>query len=537
MLKAFDCIRYIAPVRILILPPMRALLPFALLLLVACSQEPTQWEVDVALPIAQGSISLTDYTGDELVTDADGVLHLVLEQNLTDLDLSELVEIPDTTVINSFASPFPGSIALSPGQQFVGIDEVVTMDIEGAEIRELHANSGVLHYTLKNYVGGIIDMSYALPGISLDGESLVLTASLPAQVGETPGEASGAIPLAGYHLDLTGPTGGGFNAMETSLSVLVSESNAGDVDIVLGDSVSIWMHFEAPGVDYARGYFGQHNFDLDQAVGLADATSMTMQGLTLDDIDLQLQLRNYVGIDALLNLDDFSAEVIADNASTPLEAEELDGTIYIARAHDFDGWVDPTEQTFSITSGNSNINAFVSHAPDSIRLEGSLEVNPLADISGGNDFIYTGHTIDAIASLDIPLCIGLEQLTFSDTLAIEQEAGYPAYGILEVALINGSGFTGSIALDLIDESGVVLATFAEDQVFTAGIAAPGNTEAVTSVLSFTVPPGAGELIHAPNRLVARVALATPAGEVIKMYSTDFIELQVKAFATAEITLE
>ena len=320
---------------------MRALLPFALLVLVfACKQEATQWEVDVAVPLAQGSISLADYTGDNLETDPDGVLHLVLEQNLTDLDLSELIAIPDTTVIKSFASPFPLTVSLSPGQEFVGIDEVVHMDVQGAELREVLANSGTLHYSLKNYVGGIIDVSYAIPGISLGSESLVLEASLPAQDGTTPGVSEGSIPLDGYRIDLTGPTGGAYNALETSLSVLVSETNVADVEVVAGDSVSIWLHFEAPGVAYARGYFGQHNINLDQAVGIANETSVAMSGLTLDDIDMHIQLRNYVGMDALLNLDDFSAEVVASNTSTPLDAEEFQGTIYVARASDFDGWVD-----------------------------------------------------------------------------------------------------------------------------------------------------------------------------------------------------
>jgi hypothetical protein len=60
--------------------------------------------------------------------------------------------------------------------------------------------------------------------------------------------------------------------------------------------------------------------------------------------------------------------------------------------------------------------------PNQINLQGDIEINPLGNISLNNDFIFTDQTVEAIASLDIPLQLATNGITLSDTIFLTNEA-------------------------------------------------------------------------------------------------------------------
>lgn len=500
--------------------------------LAGCRQESTRWDVDLAVPIARGTLAVSDYDGPNLQANDTGLLHLIIDEQFGGVDLSELAAIPDTTVIRTFESPIPLTLEFDPGQEFLTLNEQVQFDVQGADLDEVIAAGGTLSYQLKNYLGGILDVSYALAGITLDGQPVTLEAIIPAETVEGPGVSTGVIDLTDHVIDLTGESGFQHNTLNTVLEVIISGTNPGPVEVNGQDSVSVWLEFLAPEVAYARGYFGQITVELDESVGIDGG--LQSSGLMLEQIDLELDLRNYVGIDAQLELTNLSAENSSFSTSTPLEAEAFAGVTNIARAQDYDGWVDPTEYSFLVNTGNSNVNAFIGAVPDSLTLQGTLGVNPLGNVSGHNDFIYTNQTLDARLRADIPLCIATSGLVFTDTLDITSEDTFDAYGQLLVRAANRSTLGAEITLELIDAEGTSLVTFGGPQTLVPGTYDGLSTVATTSTLTFDVPDGASLELAAPNRLLVHASLFTTDAETAKVYEDALLDLVITAVGTTTI---
>ena len=104
-------------------------------------------------------------------------------------------------------------------------------------------------------------------------------------------------------------------------------------------------------------------------------------------------------------------------------------------------------------------------------------MNPLGDISGGNDFIYTDNTIDLILGLDLPLCLGVDGLTLSDTLFIEDnlEDLPESSGDIHLYLENRFPLGGEIQLFI---------TYPEGDLFVSeGIFEPGLQDPLSSFVS------------------------------------------------------
>ena len=74
----------------------------------ACRRdEPTTWDVNGRVPLVKGSLGWSDLVTDSLLqADADGLLHLIYRQSLSDFEFDTLVAIADTTISNVFEPPF-----------------------------------------------------------------------------------------------------------------------------------------------------------------------------------------------------------------------------------------------------------------------------------------------------------------------------------------------------------------------------------------------------------------------------------------------
>src|SRR5690606_23922246 len=68
-----------------------------------------------------------------------------------------------------------------------------------------------------------------------------------------------------------------------------------------------------------------------------------------------------------------------------------------------------------INSSNSNVTDFLSNFPNQIGYSAQIEVNPLGNISGGNDFIYRGSGIDLSVDIVVPLSFDAKNLVLQDT--------------------------------------------------------------------------------------------------------------------------
>jgi len=154
----------------------------------ACRKDPTTWNSSLVLPIAHGSLTLDKIIPDSLLElDEANVLHLVLEENLTDINADSLAALPDTTITQAFKVPFSsGTLTLQPGISIFNTNEETTLGISGAELKYAEMKSGFLHYKVKSYVNEYLTSLYQLPGVMLGPSNVTITANTPPKVGNAP---------------------------------------------------------------------------------------------------------------------------------------------------------------------------------------------------------------------------------------------------------------------------------------------------------------------------------------------------------------
>lgn len=502
-------------------------------------EEPTSWETDALFPVAYGTLDFWDLIPDSLLeVDSDNVFHLVFEQNLTDFDLDSLVKIPDTTIYKSFSPPLNGGpFILNPGTTVITLDENYTMNLPAAELREIEVKSGRVSFEIRNYMNGQLKVLYNLPGVTKDGVGLTLSSIAPAGTGENPNVQTGEISLDDYHFDLGGLSGFAFNTLAATMLVQVDPAAPVPAEIFGDDSVTIAITFHEPVVRYARGYFGQHVYELSDTINFGSFGAISGGQLDIGAIDFSIDIDNYVGADAQITLNEIRAIHSFTGASLVLASDAIPDVINVTRALDINGWVQPTYNSMALDEQNSNIDEFIEIIPNALGLDVSVVVNPLGDISAGNDFIYPDQPLSAVIRADLPLCLSASGLTISDTLEISNAEAPPASGVLKIYVENGFPFGGVLNLAIVDKSGTILAELAADQALGSGLFQAGSNEviSVNSIIEVELNAEDTQWLQSANRLLVKVEFGTDQGEVVKITPQHFLDIRVVADVTAEVS--
>lgn len=394
-----------------------AIVGFTLVMLVsACRRDgSTSWDIDGRAPLVKGRLTWFNLFDDSTLQVSDeGVLHLMYRQSLLNFDLDTLVAIDDTLIKNSFEPPFIGGpIMIPPGTEIIGITENILLKTEGAQLREARVASGTLTYTVKSYVNGALQVQYNLPGVILPaGSPLNLNIETQPAQGNLPWEASSVIDMSGVSIDLQGVSGSTFNRLASNLSVRASTFAAEAVPVMGNDSVSIEMRFENVRLAYGKGYFGQTASVLSERTNVLPF--MAIGNLDLERLNLSLLLTNRVGADVRFDLNRLTA--ISDQGETNLVHAVINQPLNITRATDVNGQITGETYAIEISDENSNLLSFLSRIPQEIEIDAMVELNPLGNVSGSNDFIYTEAPFDAELVVEMPLNFGTSGILLRDTL-------------------------------------------------------------------------------------------------------------------------
>jgi len=500
----------------------------------------TSWNVQVAGPLAQGRIGLHNLLADSILSaDENGLWHLMIQRDLTDFDLDSLVRIPDTTIHRKFVVPFGGGpISIPPGVTIMSYNETSTLQLNTAQLKTVRTSSGFLEYTLKSYVNGFLSCTYSLPGLQINGQGTVISVQTPPSTGGVPSVVQGAIALSGYEFDLTGTSGFMRNAVASSL-VVAAAANAPEPAQVFGnDSVVVELRFVEPLVAYARGYFGQHTYQVDESASFGTGFGPLEGALRIDQAEVRLKVENYTGVDARITLSQVVSQNSFIGSNVELHQPQLFDVINIARATDFGGTVTPIIQERVINTGNSNINAFIENLPNGVSIQASVNVNPLGDVSDGNDFIYTARAIKALIEADVPLRFGMNSLAFRDTLSFKIPQSVEASGELFLRANNRFPFGTKLSAWLLDKNGQLVRSVFEDESIAPSLPSgdPRHPIPVESVVR--IPVLASDLVYMEEgaMLAYRVELSTPGyPEVLGIYDTHFLDVALVTNLRARVS--
>lgn len=467
----------------------------AALLLWGCRKEPTTWAVDLHLPVVDMLLDWSDVLPADAsleVTPGEAA-HLVWSGEVAALDVAGLASIPDTTVSNDLTPDFVGGpFAVPPGSTLLDQAEDISFAVDGPEFRSLTLDSGLLAWTVESTTDGYVQLQYDFPGVVKNGVPVSLDITLPPAT-ESGGlaAASGFINIADATVDFTGVSGNERNKIASNLTIGTPADITDTAQVYGGDSIRVAMTFMGMQVRDIEGYFGSFEIDLDEGVPVFDPDVFPSGLIGLAPERADLKLVNGMAADLRLNL---SALTLGDQA---LNHPMLGVDQYIARA-DWSAGAPPVTDVLSIDLLATEPGFFevLATLPDSLRASGELEINPLGDVSGGNDYFHKDFAPALNLDLDLPLRVAMTDLAFRDTLRILPTDVPDFTGQIALGVRNGF----PIQMDLVGSWQPAGTSFA--------VTLPARTAGAFPVSHVAIPVTSAELIAGGEIWIeARVATA------------------------------
>lgn len=435
---------------------------FCLTLLFSCKKELTRpsWEVDISVPIIRSSMGLENLIPDSLMnSNTDGSVSLVFNQSVFQLNLDTLLNLPDTTITDTFSipPPFP-SLSINPGQTIISSTENKRFELGDIELSEVKIRSGETSFSISSTISQPTVYEYTITNALKNGQPFHLLINVPAGSPSNPAIVSGVYDFDGYELDLRGDSGNEYNKYKTIIKVSLS-SSATTTTVYSSDKVIVKNTFSDLHPSYAKGYFGTQQIDVPYEETVFNFLQNISGTLDIDQVDVDFEIINGIGIDASVVIDTLKSYNTRNGNSVYLNHSFIGNSININRASNTGFSSVPTTYLVQLNNANSNTDLFLENLPDRIGTSMGLFINPMGNVSGHQDFLYDDKTFDVRVKAEIPLNIIASGLTLVDTLNLnidEETADNVNEGVLHVFADNGFPFSSELQLYLLDDMGNIL---------------------------------------------------------------------------------
>lgn len=454
------------------------------LISIACKRkEDTNWDIDVNAPLIKTTLSVSDILKDNVIENPDSTINLVFNYNLNTVNTDSLFKIPDTTVKTAYTIPFGTSVTLNPGLQLVNDPTSNSFNYGDARITEMKIKTGKIKYKITNNIKEKTIYHYKiLNSNDGNGNAFETEVTVPEKVNSTPGVLEGEISIDGYSFDMTGLNGNSFNTLETVITVTINP-NGNPVLVQNTDSVIIENSITELSPEYVKGYLGKTNFEQSLTdVDFDFFNQITNGSIDLDEVNIDLTTKNYVGADAQLKITQFKSLNTRTNNTISLSHAIVNNWININRAHLNNDVITPTINQYSLNKLNSNIDLFIENLPNKLQYEFEAKLNPLGNISAGNDFLFAKNTIDIDFNINIPLNLIANNLTLVDTvnLNINPDKNGINSSVFTLIANNGFPFDANIQVYILNNSNSII-----DSLFTTGLISSAQTDINNYVTSST----------------------------------------------------
>ena len=195
-----------------------------LFVLSSCRRGGASWDTDISTPIFKTSIGINNLIADSLLSkNPDSSLTLVYKGDLYDLGLNSLINIHDTTIVNSYVLPFP--VTLHCGDLITPAPPAninTTMyHLHGVGLKTSWLRTGKMVVNIVNKVRKKIQIQYQIPSATLNGAPFTTTFLVDARSGSTPGQYAAEYDLSGYAIDLSGPSSNSINTVVTEINATI----------------------------------------------------------------------------------------------------------------------------------------------------------------------------------------------------------------------------------------------------------------------------------------------------------------------------
>jgi hypothetical protein len=406
------------------------------IVLFSCKKEADSayWNSQFFGPLVKASLGIDNLLPDSILqANPDSSLKIVYETDVFKINIDTLFKIPDTSIRQAFNIPI--AVTFNPGQMVVNNNtSETTYALPSVQLRTTTVKSGSVHYRIKSYINEETNFIYSIPSAKLNGNAFLINVVVPAAVGDVPGIYDATYDLSNYVIDLTGIYHNKVNTLYTTFSASVSASGS-PVLVNNTDSIIIENTFNDLIPYYAKGYFGQNTFNIGPETTDFDIFKRIVDGtIQLEDVNFNFKIKNPIGLDARIYINNLSSINTRTNTTINLSNSIVGSPININRASESGGTVYPYNVTFPLTTTNSNIKPMLENLPDKFGYDIEIIANPLGNVSGSNDFIYSDNLLNASLNMEIPLSLVATNLTLVDTIDVNISGG-------EVENVNSATFT------------------------------------------------------------------------------------------------
>ena len=474
----------------------------------SCRKENTSWNSNWVFPLVNDTLGIDKFINDStLEVNADNSIQFVLKRDVFDIDLFSLIDIPDTTIIQTFSIAF-SSLNLAPGTQYVNQTEEHVFELEDAVLFQTRTKSGKAIITVENPIETTTIFDVELPGVTKDGQVFNQIESVPAAQGSNPGTRTFELDLTGYSIDMRGQNGDLYNILQSKMNVS-TDPNGPSVTITSSDIVKFKVKFVDLKFDYAVGYFGSTEISDTTTLDVELLKNVTAGLINLDEVNFNLILSNGVkvmgqGAITLLNSKNYTGSTVG------LTHPQMNEYFNIDPASGSWSTLNPFVHQIGFSDGNSNIIPFLEHLGAEYELGYGIKINPWGNVSAGGDEIFPNSRLKLRLEADFPLSVGADNLTIVDTFEVNLAEQNNTFKIESGSFLlktkNSFPLGGSAELTLLDENGNAIGTINSiDNIDAAPMEVSGTAhQTVNNELNFVVSESIIEELPNVKSIVVKV---------------------------------
>ncbi|GAB5419246.1 MAG: hypothetical protein Crog4KO_32900 [Crocinitomicaceae bacterium] len=440
---------------------MRYLLFCLLLALLAtsCKKEATVWESDWNAPLINDTLSLANLVNDSTLEVSSGFYNIDLTRTLLNVSASELIAIPDTTIVRAFG--LNGiSLSVPPNETFDSASEFIDLELGDVQMKQIILRNGYIDVKLENTIETIIYFIVKFPEVSKDGTVFQQTVAVPAAANGVSGKTDVTLDLSGYKMNLSGPGGGGYNQLESQISAITDP--AGDTTFISSsDVVNMEVTFRDNTIFYAQGYFGNTVISDTTTLDLSVLDVYQSGLLDISNLNLQFEVENGLKVGAIANLNVVRNENAQGNVVN-LAGPNIGTNITVNPATGSWDGLSPSITNLLFNAGNSNIEGYLENLGVKHDVGYYFELNPWGNSSSGWDQIFPTSRVKVKLKAQMPLSIGMDNLVLKDTFDLSFDQDTEKTNLVSGDLIlkakNGFPFSADVSLNLLDVNGNLLHT-------------------------------------------------------------------------------
>lgn len=431
-----------------------------LILIASCKKKDTSWNTDWAAPIISDTLKLTHLFNDStLSTTNQTTIDVDLTRTLLDLGLSDLISIPDTTITQVF-SPLFSLNNVQPGTAFVNTIEEHSFDLQDVQLKKMRTSAGKIKVKVFNPLTTKVFFTIQLPGATKNGVVFEQTYFVNAGTIAQPSTAEEELDLSGYDIDLTGESGLSYNKLQSKLSIK-TDPDGPIVSINSQNDFTFTGQFSGLKLDYAKGYFGNQLVSDTSSFSISYLNNLISGAIDVPATNLAFLIENGMKVSLKGKLT-HAENTNSENNTVTLNSTEIGSDFYVSPATGSWSTLQPSEQSISFNSTNSNIEQYIENLGNQHKVGYQLQLNPWGNVSGGSDEVFPNSRIKVKVNVQMPLQVGADGLTLRDTfdfnLSQDPTKIHANSGIITVQATNAFPISCEPTLYFMDANNFVLHT-------------------------------------------------------------------------------